>query len=209
MGAMEPQPSPAAARPSLLYRPESYFERLELGRLFGQTRNLEVELGCGDSNFIVELARRQPDRNFLGIERLLGRLRKLDRKGRRLGLENLRGLRIEAAYCLEYLLPHRSVHRLHVYFPDPWPKRKHWPRRLVNDRFPELAARVVAPAGLVCLRTDDPGYFDQMLRVFQASREFVPTETPADLRDILTDFERDFLAQGKETRRIAYLRQES
>jgi tRNA (guanine-N7-)-methyltransferase len=203
---MEPQPRPPAAPPSWLYRPESFFERLELGRVFAQPRPLEVELGCGDSNFIVELARRHPDRNFLGIERLMGRLRKLERKGRRLGLHNLRGLRIEAAYCLEYLLPLESVSRLHVYFPDPWPKRKHWPRRLVNERFPELAGRVLVPGGMVCLRTDDLTYFDQMLRVFAASPEFAPAETPADLGLLLTDFERDFLAQGKETRRAAYVR---
>jgi tRNA (guanine-N7-)-methyltransferase len=206
MGAMETQLSAAAVPPSLLYRPACFFERLDLGRVFERPQPLEVELGCGDSSFIVELAGRHPDHNFLGVERLKGRLRKLDRKGRRLGLANLRGLRIEAAYCLEHLLPPGSIERLHVYFPDPWPKRKHWPKRLVNPRFPGLAARALVPGGVVCLRTDDASYSEQIIRVFEASREFVAVETPAELASLPTDFEREFLAQGRTTRRAAYQR---
>jgi tRNA (guanine-N7-)-methyltransferase len=98
----------------------------------------------------------------------LGRLRKLDRKGRRLGLTNLRGVRIECGYFLEYLLPPGSVAALHVYFPDPWPKKKHRHRRLINERFPELARRVLQPGGVVYLRTDDADYFAQMQAVFGA-----------------------------------------
>ena len=82
-----------------------------------------MELGCGDASFLVDYARRHPERNFIGVERLLGRLRKLDRKGRRAGLTNLRGVRIESSYFLEYLLPPHSVSALHVYFPDPWPNQ--------------------------------------------------------------------------------------
>jgi hypothetical protein len=84
---------------------------------------LEVELGCGDASFLVEYARRNPAKNFIGVERLLGRLQKLDRKGRRAGLKNLRGVRIESAYFLQYLLPPHSAQALHIYFPDPWPKK--------------------------------------------------------------------------------------
>jgi tRNA (guanine-N7-)-methyltransferase len=195
-------PKPA----NLLYEPASYFERLELSKLFAQNQPVEVELGCGDSSFLVEWARLHPERNFLGVERLLGRIRKLDRKGRRLGLANLRGLRIEAGYCLEYLLPSASLEALHVYFPDPWPKRKHWPRRLVNERFPALAARALLPEGQVFLRTDDAHYFQQMVDVFGASAGFQTVETPAPLAEQLTDFEREFLAQGKTTFRAAYRR---
>jgi tRNA (guanine-N7-)-methyltransferase len=195
------QPTPL---PELIHQPASFFERLNWASLFARPQPLEVELGCGDSSFLVELARCHPERNFLGIERLRGRLRKLDRKGRRLGLVNLCGLRIEAAYCLEYLLPAHSVEALHVYFPDPWPKRRHWAKRLVNERFPALAAAALVAGGCVYLRTDDLDYFKQMQAVFAASPQLRPIETPAELVVLLTDFEREFLAQGKTTHRAAY-----
>src|SRR5438552_2236522 len=101
-GGSETGAGPAAAEPtSLIYKLPSITERLELARLFPADQPLEVELGSGDGSFLADYARLHPDHNFLGVERLLGRLRKLDRKGRRTGLTNLRGLRIECAYLLE------------------------------------------------------------------------------------------------------------
>ncbi len=203
MSPMQLQIPDASATANLLYRPGSFFERLDWRDVFARPGPVEVELGCGDSTFLAEWAGRHPESNFLGVERLMGRIRKLDRKGRRRGLHNLRGLRIEAGYCLEWLLPLESVRALHVYFPDPWPKRKHWHKRLVNESFPALAARILEPAGRVYLRTDDADYFEQMLRVFAACPLFETVETPPDLGAVLTDFEREFLQQGKATRRAA------
>jgi len=179
-------------------------ERLNLTELFPRSQPLEVELGCGDASFLVQYAHRHPENNFLGVERLLGRLRKLDRKGRRLGLTNLRGVRIESAYFLEYPLPPRSAGALHIYFPDPWPKKKHHKHRLINDRFPALARAALAAGGVVYLRTDDADYFQQMTGAFAADPFFRAVETPPELAEVLTDFERDFLAQGISTRRAAY-----
>src|SRR5678815_3058313 len=107
---------------SLLFDPPSIVERLTISQLFPHAQPTEVELGSGDGSFLVEYARRHPNRNFIGIERLLGRVRKLDRKGRRLGLMNLRGVQLESSYFLEYLWPKNAATAVHVYFPDPWPK---------------------------------------------------------------------------------------
>ena len=188
----------------LLLQLSSIIERLNFEELFSKSQPLEVELGCGDASFLVEHARRNPERNFIGVERLLGRLRKLDRKGRRAGLANLRGVRIESSYFLEYLLPPHSVAVLHIYFPDPWPKKKHRKHRLINERFPEIARTVLAPGGAVHLRTDDEDYFQQMTGVFGANREFQPVATPSALAEGLTDFEREFRERGIQTLRAAY-----
>ena len=177
---------------------------VDLDGLFPKPQPLEVELGCGDASFLVEYARRHPERNFIGVERLLGRLQKLDKKGRRLGLENTRGVRIESAYFLQYLLPPHTATALHIYFPDPWPKKKHRRHRLINEAFPALASKVLMPGGTVFLRTDDPDYFRQMTEVFGAADYFQKTETPVALVEITTDFERDFNAQGIPTLRAAY-----
>jgi tRNA (guanine-N7-)-methyltransferase len=198
--------STQSAPANLIYELSSIIERIEFANLFAQVQPLEVELGCGDGSFLVNYAKRHPERNFIGVERLLGRIRKLDRKGRRAGLTNLRGVRIESAYFLEYLLPAHSATALHVYFPDPWPKRKHWKNRLVNERFPTIAQQALAPDGVVYLRTDDAQYFEQMTEVFR-STNFRLMETPVELSELLTDFEEDFIKRGVRTLRAAYRRQ--
>jgi tRNA (guanine-N7-)-methyltransferase len=197
-----------AATPAarLLYELPSILERLELTALFPKTQPLEVELGCGDASFLVEYARQNPTTNFIGVERLLGRAKKVERKGRRFGLTNLCGVRIESAYFLEFLLPAHSAHALHIYFPDPWPKKKHRKFRLINERFPALAWNALRPGGTVYLRTDDPDYYAQMLEVFQGDQRFGAVETPANLAAVVTDFERDFNAQGIATNRAAFRR---
>jgi tRNA (guanine-N7-)-methyltransferase len=189
---------------NLVVQLASIVEPLAPAKLFPQPQPLEVELGCGDASFLVEYARRNLAKNFLGVERLLGRIQKLHRKGDRLALTNLRGVRIESAYFLQYLLPPHAAAALHIYFPDPWPKKKHRKHRLINEGFPALARQALAPGGAVFLRTDDADYFQQMTEVFGAAKEFEKTETPAALAEITTDFERGFNAQGIPTLRAAY-----
>src|SRR5438132_4459932 len=182
-------------RPSLLYDLPSILQRIELTKIFPKVQPVEVELGSGDGSFLVEYAAQHPEHNFIGVERLLGRIRKMDRNGLRLGLTNLLGVRIESSYFLEYLLPASSAMALHVYFPDPWPKRKHRRHRLINERFPSLAQQALVPGGMAYLRTDDPDYFAQMASVFQANSTFRQTDTPPELAALLTDFEREFQAR--------------
>jgi len=189
---------------SLIYTVPSILERLDLAQLFHKSQPLEIELGCGDASFIAEYAVRHPEQNFIGVERLLGRIRKLDRKGQRAGLSNLRGVRIECAYFLEYLLPLHSATAIHVYFPDPWPKKKHRRHRLVNERFPELCRAALADNGRVYLRTDDMDYFEQIKAVFAARPAFRLAETPPELAGLLTDFEKEFNARKIRTLRLAF-----
>jgi tRNA (guanine-N7-)-methyltransferase len=201
---MKSEPPNVGCHSSLMIELRSILEPLDIGQLFPKAQPLEVELGCGDASFLVNHAKAHPEHNFIGVERLGGRIRKLDRKGRRAGLTNLRGVRIESGYFLEYLLSPKSAAALHIYFPDPWPKRKHLKNRFINERFIEMAQRVLAPGGIVYLRTDHEDYFEQMTNVFAVSTAFRPVETPSELSKLLTDFEEDFQKQGIETRRAAY-----
>ncbi|MGZ4962577.1 MAG: tRNA (guanosine(46)-N7)-methyltransferase TrmB [Limisphaerales bacterium] len=182
----------------------SILERLKIAGLFPKEQPVELELGSGDGSFLVQYAGLHPEHNFIGLERLLGRLRKIDRKGRRAGLQNLKAVRLEASYFLQYVLPKDSISAIHVYFPDPWPKRKHRKNRLIQTGFPELCADVLKKDGRVYLRTDDVDYFNQMQEVFGASPLFRQIETPESLSSVLTDFERGFLIRGVQTNRAAF-----
>jgi tRNA (guanine-N7-)-methyltransferase len=190
----------------VVFRPASYVERLDIHSLFPAPQPVEVELGAGDGSFLIQWARLNPQTNLLAVERLLGRLKKIEKKARREGLTNVRALRIEAGYFTEYLLPKNTVSAIHIYFPDPWPKRKHWQNRLINAHFAEVLRSVLAPGGTVYLRTDEKSYFAQMLDVFGANPRFRPVETPTELASVLTDFEREFNEKGIATNRAAYQR---
>jgi tRNA (guanine-N7-)-methyltransferase len=190
----------------LIWELDSITQALDPLRMFPTVQPLEIELGCGDSTFLVDYAQLHPDRNFMGVERLKGRLKKLARKGARAGLTNLVGVRIESSYLLRYLLPPESVEAVHVYFPDPWPKRKHWKYRLINSEFPILTHRVLTMNGTIYLRTDNQEYFEQMMEVFGVASEFASVETPAGLLQIRTDFEKEFYARGISTLHAAYCR---
>jgi tRNA (guanine-N7-)-methyltransferase len=190
--------------PETLILPVSILERLSFTGMFAKEQPLEVELGAGDGSFLVQYAAQHPEHNFIGVERLLGRLRKIDRKGRRGGLQNLRVMRLEATYFIQYQLSKDSVTTIHIYFPDPWPKRKHRKNRLVQTGFPELCAQVLKQDGVVYLRTDDLDYFQQMREVFGGCALFKEVETPQSLQSVVTDFERGFLARGVQTNRAAY-----
>ena len=201
---MQPSPIPKTESPGIICPLSSILRPIELASLFRENQLLEVELGSGDGSFLVEYARQHPTHNFIGVERLLGRIRKMERKGHRVGLVNLRGVRIESSYFLQYLLPAHSAAALHIYFPDPWPKRKHRRHRLINDQFPALAYSALAPGGEVYLRTDDEDYFAQMTTVFEASPRFRSIGTPPELAALVTDFEKEFQAKGTRTLRAAY-----
>ena len=201
---MQPIPLSGKNLANLVYELPTILEPIDLAALFPVAQALEVELGSGDGSFLLDYAALHPERNFIGIERLLGRIRKLDRKGRRRRLTNLRGVRIESSYFLQYLLPRHSAAALHIYFPDPWPKRKHWRHRLINERFPALAVQALAPGGVVYLRTDDRPYFAEMIRIFQSAAALREVDTPPELAALHTDFERDFLARGISTLSAAY-----
>jgi tRNA (guanine-N7-)-methyltransferase len=199
-------PVDAVGPSDLIYELPSLVERIDLAQLFPKNQPLEVELGSGDASFLANYAKLHPERNFIGVERLLGRMRKLDRKGQRVGLKNLRGVRIESSYFLQYLLPPHSAVALHIYFPDPWPKKRHHKHRLINERFPALAHQALARGGVVYLRTDDEDYFAQMTEVFGSAPALRLVETPLELASLLTDFEKDFQLCGIKTLRAAYQR---
>ena len=144
--------------------PPSILEPLSLGEIFLTDRLIEVDLGSGPGKFLVESALKFPDRNFLGIERLLGRVRKTCRVASEIGLTNLRVLRLELDYTVRYLLPENSVWRFHLNFPDPWPKRRHHTRRVVDGEFLEAIYRSLIDGGEFWIKTDHEAYFQQITR---------------------------------------------
>ena len=186
------------------YFPPNWLDPLDWLHVFGRPGPVEVEIGCGKGTFLVWAAAQYPDRNFLGIERLLDRLRKADRKTCRLGLTNIRLLRLEASYVVAKLIPPGTVAAYHVLFPDPWPKRRHAGKRLFQPAFVADLHRTLVPGGEVHFATDSADYWAQVRQVMTARREFVETAPPPLPAEARTDFEREFLAAGKPVYRTRF-----
>ena len=162
----------------------SYFERPD--------RPMEVDMGCGKGRFLLARAAAHPEVNFLGVDRLLGRLRKIERKARRAGLANVRLLRFDAYYAATYLIPAASVAAYYVFFPDPWPKVRHHRHRLFNEPFMDALARTLVPGGAVHAATDHMPYFHEIARILTSDPRFAPEPALLPSDDERTDFERLF-----------------
>jgi tRNA (guanine-N7-)-methyltransferase len=168
-------------------------DRLDLEKIFGRNVPLHVDLGCGDGSFICALAQRMPEKNFLGIERLLGRIRSATRKAAKIA--NVRLLHMESSYAVRYLLPAGSVEKFYLLFPDPWPKRRHWERRIVTGDFFGAINQALVENGTFRIATDHPDYFEKIQQTARGNPHFAVIK-PADVDLPLTKFEGKFRAQG-------------
>ncbi len=178
--------------------PADYFRLLTRTEIFPDiSRPLELDVGCGDGTFLLAMAQHHPERDFLGIERLGGRVKKICRKAARAGLTNVRVLCLESGYALGWLLPGGCARRLHLLFPDPWPKAKHAARRFMQPDNLAALHRVLAPGGELLFKTDHPEYFTSACEVLDDSPLFQRTEWPgAEAFYPITDFEELWLSQG-------------
>jgi tRNA (guanine-N7-)-methyltransferase len=163
---------PKAAE-SIEFVPANYFRPLTLGEVFPRAAPIEVDLGCGDGAYLAALAEQNPDRNFLGIERLLGRVRSACQKILHADLTNARILRVEIVYAVMHLFPMRSVEVFHLIFPDPWPKRRHSRRRVVTEDFLVSIHRALTPRGTLRIATDKTDYFREIERLVARSPQFI------------------------------------
>jgi tRNA (guanine-N7-)-methyltransferase len=156
-------------------------------------RRLEVDLGCGKGRFLLAHAAKNPDVNLLGIDRMLRRIRKVDNRARRLGLDNIRLLRMEAYYAVAHLLPAAAVDGYYIFFPDPWPKARHEGHRLFNALFLDALHRTLAEGGIVHVATDHGPYFEQLAAIFAGDARFAPVAPFVPPEDEQTDFERFYI----------------
>lgn len=145
---------------------------LDLDDLFGRHAPRLCEIGFGNGDALVTLARDRPDMDFLGIEVHDPGIGHLLLAAEKSGLRNLRIARHDAVEVIRDWLPFASLDRVHLYFPDPWPKKRHHKRRIVQPAFLEAIAQVLKPGGVLHMATDWQPYAEQMLRLTEGSGRF-------------------------------------
>ena len=168
--------------------------------------DVELDLGCGKGGFTVALAERFPERFILAADIMLGRMRRVRKKVDKTGANNVRFLRAEARFLLGKCLPDACIDRIHILCPDPWPKDRHRSHRLLCSDFMMFINRVLKEGGIFHFSTDAGEYMDSVRKLAATSGLFeeAPSEVLADVADIKTEFERDWLAMGKTVPHVAW-----
>jgi tRNA (guanine-N7-)-methyltransferase len=187
------QASPAVAR-IMVPCIEPYFT-VDLEQLFGRRAPLEVEIGAGRGDFIIDRAATMPDRDFLAIESAATIAQLIALRGGCRGLANLRVIRMDARTLVNLMLPDASVSAYHIYFPDPWPKERHHKHRLFKPSFVGSLARTLQLGAPLFIATDVASYAERIFALlldggFQRLDLAVPGAT-------LTGFARKFIAEGR------------
>jgi len=195
--------------PNLTIAPQDLSGRVEFSDIFGRLAPLHIEIGSGKGTFLVNQARQEPQANFIGIEWASRYYRfAVDRAGR-WNLNNVRIIRTDAAFFLAEYVPDASVDCFHIYFPDPWPKKRHHKRRFFNDSNTDQLIRCLKPEGAIRVATDFEEYFEQIKALLSARLDrleqvdFLPTSGAGIGEWVGSNFERKYLKENRPIFTIA------
>ena len=178
------------------------WESLDLGALFGNDHPVILEIGSGKGRFLVDQALRQPDRNFLGIEKSLHYYRHIVDRLLRRGVGNVRIVNHDAALVLEKLLPAGSIDEIHIYFPDPWPRPREQKRRLIRPETVAEMKRILQPRGRGWYFTDHREYFESAAPVLAERFE---TEAGPIVHDPpRTNYEAKYQREGRPIYQVMF-----
>lgn len=175
-------------------------------------QNLDLELGPGWGEVALERAGARPATGNILLELKRDRIRHILREADKRGLNNIRVLQVNLSWFLYSLFPRECFNNIHVYFPDPWPKRKHWKHRLITPDFAARIGGLLKPGGHLKISTDYSPYARRILSIFRAApgfkpawphREFERSRTPV----IGSFFEKTKLEEGYRPWHFDYVRQ--
>ena len=144
--------------------------------VFGREAWLNLEIGFGMGRSLVEMAEAAPEQDFIGVEVHLPGVGALLKEVDERGLENVRVYSIDANDVIDLCLPDASLDRVMVFFPDPWPKKKHHKRRLIQHEFVQRLRHKLRVGGILHLATDWENYAEHMLEVMDGSEGFVNSQ---------------------------------
>ena len=196
--------------PDIILRPENISGRIDFSDIFGRNLPVHIEIGSGKGTFLVNQAAALPGVNFLGIE-WANKYYKyaVDRMGRK-KMGNVRLIRTEAASFVAGHIDDNSVKCFHIYFPDPWPKKRHHKRRFVCAKNVEQMIRCLKKSGLINIATDHAEYFEQMKEAFEGFKqelklvEFARPVGALENELVGTNYERKYIKEKRNIFTIAF-----
>ena len=190
---------------------ENYRALVDFKAVFGNDNPVDIEIGCGKGGFLCELAKRNPDRNYIGVEMVSNVVISAMENAEKQGAENVRFLNIRAE-CLPCYIPEGSVGNVYLNFSTPLPKLGYVSQRLTYRGFLEMYKKLLVGGGKVVQKTDNRDFFDFSLEEYRASG-FELTELTYNLHEngspewnIITEYERKWVEQGLPIHRVVALK---
>ncbi len=175
---------------------ESGFQRLDLRQLFGNDHPVILEIGSGKGRFLIGTAMERPDANLVGIEKSLHYHRVIRDRVLKRHLTNVRLINHDAFLVLRDMIPDASIAELHIYFPDPWPRKKEQKRRIIRPDVLHEIRRVLVDGGSAIYVTDHQEYFEVAAPLieaeFRAERRIPGPDDPPR-----TNYEAKYRAEGR------------
>lgn len=199
------------AQHPLAFELASFDHKIDFASLFGRTAPVELEIGVGKGTFMLNRARAYPQRDVFGIEWASKFYRYALDRFSRWRLTNVRLCRTDALHLVSRSITDRSLAAVHIYFPDPWPKKRHHKRRLLQPPFVQALLRVLSDGGRLAIATDHGDYFEQIEQVIGAVDRFVtiPFDDPEfGVTDNMTgtNFETKYVEEGRRIHRLAVMK---
>ena len=195
--------------PSVSIKTEDFDGKIDMVKVFGRKGPFHIEIGSGKGTFLVNQGRAHPSDNFLGIEWASRFYRyAVDRIGR-WDVKNVKMIRVDAALFIPEFISDDSVDCFHIYFPDPWHKRKHNKRRFICDSNLEMLIGKLKPSGEIRIATDHAGYFRQIKQVLVRANDkleeidFQQTAGAETGEWVGTNFERKYIKEQRPIYTIA------
>lgn len=183
---------------------ESGFERLDLQALFGNDHPVIVEIGSGKGRFLIGTAMARPGLNLIGIEKSLHYHRVIRDRVLKRGLTNIRLINHDAFLVLQKMIPDASVAEVHVYFPDPWPRKKEQKRRIIRPEVLREMRRVLVDGGWGIYVTDHRQYFEAAAPHVEAEFPRSERRVPGPDDPPRTNYEAKYRKEGREIYEIRF-----
>jgi len=193
--------------PDLRLDPDRTLEGVDWSGIFGSDAPVEVEIGIGKGRFLLGAAEARPEVMHLGVEWANKYLRIAESRAWKRGIENVRFVRVDAKDLVHRAVPDSSVSAYYVFYPDPWPKKRHLKRRFLVPEMATQLARTMTDSGLLHVATDHVPYWSAIEPLFDIHPEFerLPVfggelfPVPAD--EPITNFEIKYRVQGRARNR--------
>lgn len=185
----------------IVLNPDNLSGPLDWNEVYGSGHPVEIEVGFGKGGFLAASSIQHPGRNFLGLETAAKLVQYAAERLAKRGVENARVACVDAHYFVSRYVPDASVDAYHVYFPDPWPKKRHRKRRVLKEEFLREMLRTLKAGGRLYFATDFQDYFEQATGLFKSFPAFKPLD-PAIWLDhrppeCVTNYEVKYRREGR------------